>query len=141
MGKKIFVHCHAGTGRTGLVIASYLYYSSVTPSTEDAVSKVQIQRPGSLKSSSQVQFVIDFGNWLDEKRGHFFPTENSSYSLMMKNNEQLIHGQDSEDYKYFPKFLGVCLKRLLALPPYTVEQFLDKWKRFNSLEHDQSVIP
>ena len=41
MGKRIFVHCHAGTGRTGLVIASYLYYSGMVSSGPEAVNKVK----------------------------------------------------------------------------------------------------
>ena len=48
MGKGIFVHCHAGTGRTGLVIASYIYYSGLANSGYDAVFKVKSQRKGSL---------------------------------------------------------------------------------------------
>ena len=38
--KRIFVHCHAGTGRTGLVIASYLFYSGMAETGSDAVKKV-----------------------------------------------------------------------------------------------------
>ena len=48
MGKKIFVHCHAGMGRTGLIIASYLYYCGMAPSGEDAVYKAKSQRKGML---------------------------------------------------------------------------------------------
>lgn len=48
MGKRIFVHCHAGTGRTALIIAAYLYYSGMASSGEDAVAKVKAQRKGSL---------------------------------------------------------------------------------------------
>lgn len=40
MNKKIFVHCHAGTGRTGLVIACYLYYSGMVATGQESVSKV-----------------------------------------------------------------------------------------------------
>jgi protein tyrosine phosphatase domain-containing protein 1 len=29
-GKKVFVHCHAGMGRTGIVCAAYMIYSKMS---------------------------------------------------------------------------------------------------------------
>jgi len=29
-GEKVLVHCHAGKGRTALVIATYLMYANIT---------------------------------------------------------------------------------------------------------------
>ena len=73
MGKRIFVHCHAGTGRTGLVIASYLYYSGLANSGSDAVYRVKTQRPGSLGRKKQSKFVLDFCEWIDQLRSCMFP--------------------------------------------------------------------
>ena len=53
MGKRIFVNCHAGTGRTGLIIACYLYYSSMVNNGPECVQKVKSQRPGSLGRKTQ----------------------------------------------------------------------------------------
>eukprot|EP00270_Netrium_digitus_P015899 TRINITY_DN5624_c0_g1_i1.p1 TRINITY_DN5624_c0_g1~~TRINITY_DN5624_c0_g1_i1.p1 ORF type:complete len:117 (+),score=23.75 TRINITY_DN5624_c0_g1_i1:23-352(+) len=44
-GKKVLVHCHAGLGRTGLVIACHLVHMRLH-SAMDAVHLVQQQRPG-----------------------------------------------------------------------------------------------
>lgn len=41
-GGKIALHCHAGLGRTGLVIACYLVYSGMPP--QDAIQQVRIHR-------------------------------------------------------------------------------------------------
>ena len=145
MGKKIFVHCHAGTGRTGLVIASFLYYSGMVKDGATAVNKVKTQRPGSLKKKSQAQFVLDFCNWLDYKRKSFFPkvefaddgsTSELTYAKTMSDNLQLIHGRDSEDFKFFPKFLGLCLNKLQTLPKLTVDQFLEKNRISKSMSTD-----
>ena len=53
MGKRIFVHCHAGTGRTGLIIACYLYYSGMVNNGPECVQKVKSQRPGSIGRKTQ----------------------------------------------------------------------------------------
>ena len=49
----------------------------------------------------------------------FFPEktpEDLSYCNLMREQLQLVHGSDIKDYKYYPKFMGVCLKLLLAQP-------------------------
>ncbi|KAK5986539.1 hypothetical protein GCK32_018108 [Trichostrongylus colubriformis] len=51
---KIAVHCHAGHGRTGMVIAACLMLvRGMTP--REAVNLVREKRPGSVQSSDQVQ--------------------------------------------------------------------------------------
>ena len=102
MGKRIFVHCHAGAGRTCLVIASYLYYSGMIPSGSEAVQRVKEQRYGSLKKKAQCVFVVNFCEWLDTLRESIFPLKTQtgsrtqmSYSEMMAINEKLCHGIDS----------------------------------------------
>jgi len=67
---------------------------------------------------------------LDYKRKSFFPkvefaddgsTSELTYAKTMGDNLQLIHGRDSEDFKFFPKFLGLCLNKLQTLPKLTVD--------------------
>ena len=73
--KRIFVHCHAGTGRTALVIASFLFYVGLASTAEEAIAITKRDRPGSLGKKSQVNFVIKFcNNWLPYKRFSLFPT-------------------------------------------------------------------
>jgi protein tyrosine phosphatase domain-containing protein 1 len=50
-GQRIFVHCHAGQGRTGIICASYLFYAGVANSAEHAIRLFKEQRlsSGALK--------------------------------------------------------------------------------------------
>jgi atypical dual specificity phosphatase len=57
-GKKTAVHCGAGLGRTGLVIACYLV--SQGESGEESILRVRRLRPGSIETKEQERFILDY---------------------------------------------------------------------------------
>ena len=67
-----------------------------------------------LSKNAQAKFVSEFVNWLNGKRRFLYPREDSNlaYSLVMQENLMLVHGKDLEDFKYYPKFLGICLQKI-----------------------------
>lgn len=56
---KISVHCHAGRGRTLLVICSWLIYYDRMPA-QTTINLAVLKREGVLTRSPQRQFLIDF---------------------------------------------------------------------------------
>jgi atypical dual specificity phosphatase len=54
-GKAIVVHCGAGIGRTGTMIACYLVDQGMAPG--EAVELVRRKRPGSIETEDQEQAV------------------------------------------------------------------------------------
>ena len=60
---KVAVHCHAGLGRTGLLIACYLIYSERL-NTNQAIHYIREKRQNSVQMRDQIQTVKEFENYL-----------------------------------------------------------------------------
>ena len=55
-GKRVMVHCAAGMGRAGTILACYLVrYEGL--SANDAITKIRNARPGSIQSLSQENVI------------------------------------------------------------------------------------
>lgn len=57
-GLGVAVHCAAGKGRTGTVLAAYWVSQGLTAA--DALRRVREQRPGSVETGEQEQAVAEF---------------------------------------------------------------------------------
>jgi protein-tyrosine phosphatase len=64
--RKTAVHCTAGLGRTGTVLAGYLIATG--SSVDAAVSRIRNLRPGAIETPRQIQFLRDLY--------HAFPAAN-----------------------------------------------------------------
>ena len=59
-GMGVAIHCAAGLGRTGTVLAAYFVASGLSP--RDAVEKVRELRPGSVETAEQERAIERFAS-------------------------------------------------------------------------------
>jgi atypical dual specificity phosphatase len=57
-GMAVAVHCTAGLGRSGTVLACYLIARGQT--AQNAIARVRRLRPGSIETEEQAEAVVDF---------------------------------------------------------------------------------
>lgn len=115
---KAAVHCHAGLGRTGVLIACYLVYSERI-GAEEAIHKVRSNRPKAVQTRGQIQCVIDFTNFLHHLWVVYSSCASSAkpFTLQqyLKRQRLVLHGMEARMLKHVPKLVYVCCCRLLEV--------------------------
>jgi atypical dual specificity phosphatase len=65
-GGASLVHCHAGIGRTGTMLAAYLVHTGMP--AKEALRCVRTQRPGSLETQDQENIIFEYAELLENEQ-------------------------------------------------------------------------
>ncbi|XP_059192057.1 protein tyrosine phosphatase domain-containing protein 1 [Centropristis striata] len=116
---RVAVHCHAGLGRTGVLIACYLIYTlRISPS--EAIHYVRIKRPRSIQTRSQISQVFDFARLLGTQLVQYPDLSlrhGDPFTLQHYLNRQaiLLHGQEARTLRQTPKVVYLLCMHLSCL--------------------------
>ncbi|KAG0443599.1 hypothetical protein HPB47_014731, partial [Ixodes persulcatus] len=116
---KVAVHCHAGLGRTGLLISCYLVYA-LRCRPNDAIRYVRLKRHGSVQTQAQIGCVQKFAQFLlplfivypvvqtnrrPSKSDKYRPAKAVDFTLShyLLKQRQVLHGLEGRHLKYIPK--------------------------------------
>uniref|UniRef100_UPI003AADE448 protein tyrosine phosphatase domain-containing protein 1 n=1 Tax=Centroberyx gerrardi TaxID=166262 RepID=UPI003AADE448 len=116
---RVAVHCHAGLGRTGVLIACYLIYT-LRISASEAVHYVRIKRPRSIQTRAQISQVFDFARLLGTQLSQYPDLSlrhGAPFTLQHYLNRQalLLHGQEARTLRHTPKVVYLLCVRLSCL--------------------------
>ena len=110
--KKVLVHCHAGNGRTGIVIACYLIYT-YHYNAEEAVFKLREIRKKCIEKNTQMNYCIKFKSFIDQLR-MVFTYEKYDVNYFIKHQCDLGI-DDMNKNVYIPKIIWMCLDIIHSL--------------------------
>jgi atypical dual specificity phosphatase len=65
-GSSVCVHCRAGLGRTGTVLAGYLIWTGLT--AKEAIQKVRLREHKFVSTEAQERFLIALAEAMDQAR-------------------------------------------------------------------------
>jgi len=118
-GNKVAVHCHAGRGRTGLIIAAWLIFHEHM-SAKDAIKLLRQRRKDSISKKSQEKLLYQFEKEIKESRQIFFFFPRHGLNEYLFHQKKLYALSINSAERYVTKLVLVVLERLEMLTKYDV---------------------
>ncbi|XP_026666796.1 protein tyrosine phosphatase domain-containing protein 1-like isoform X6 [Ceratina calcarata] len=117
---RVAIHCHAGLGRTGVLIACYLIYS-LRVRANDAIRFVRMKRPCAIQTRGQILCIQEFEHFVLPQM-IVFPLNSTigdrkpcSLQSHLKKQHNILHGYEQRTFKYIPKIVFTICERILQL--------------------------
>ena len=109
---RVLVHCHAGYGRTGVVIVCYLLYNS-NKNSKEVMDEVRSKRKKCVETKEQIRYCQKFEKFLIHCRTIF--GECDTIENYLKKQEDILFGEELEKIGYIPIIIEKSLDKIIEL--------------------------
>ncbi|XP_005805754.2 protein tyrosine phosphatase domain-containing protein 1-like [Xiphophorus maculatus] len=142
---KVAVHCHAGLGRTGVLLACFLAFATRMTANQ-AILYVRAKRPNSIQTRHQLQCVREFVQFLAPLRivfSHAKPhSQPVTLSQYLNRQRRILHGNERKQLKHLPKIIHLVCGLLVDIAEnrQVIEEDILEAPDFQEIEMTLSLI-
>uniref|UniRef100_A0A3Q3Q928 Protein tyrosine phosphatase domain-containing protein 1 n=1 Tax=Monopterus albus TaxID=43700 RepID=A0A3Q3Q928_MONAL len=137
---KMAVHCHAGLGRTGVLLACYLVFTS-RMSADQAILFVRAKRPNSIQTRGQLLCVREFAQFLIPLRSIFSCAEPNTSAVTLSQyltrQRHLLHGYEARQMKNVPKIIQLVCRLLIDIAANRQTVMEEEWLEIPDLTEEE----
>uniref|UniRef100_A0A3Q3Q920 Protein tyrosine phosphatase domain-containing protein 1 n=1 Tax=Monopterus albus TaxID=43700 RepID=A0A3Q3Q920_MONAL len=141
---KMAVHCHAGLGRTGVLLACYLVFTS-RMSADQAILFVRAKRPNSIQTRGQLLCVREFAQFLIPLRSIFSCAEPNTSAVTLSQyltrQRHLLHGYEARQMKNVPKIIQLVCRLLIDIAANRQTVMEEEWLEIPDLTEEVEKGP
>ena len=110
--QKVYIHCHSGNGRSGVIIACYLIYTT-NQSVNNVIKLIKDKRNTCLEKKNEIKQINIFYKFIETSRIIYGKKE--KIEIYLKRQDDLLFGDESEKFGYVPKIITKSLERILEI--------------------------
>ena len=108
----IYIHSHSGNGRTAVIIACYLLYTT-NKSVDCVIKEIISKRKESFENKGEIKNIQVFKDFLDDSRIIFGKKE--KIDVYLKRQEDLLFGYEANLYGFIPKIITRTLEEIIRI--------------------------
>ncbi len=110
--QKVYIHCHSGNGRSGVIIACYLIYTT-NQSVNNVIKLIKDKRNTCFENKNEIKQINIFYKFIETSRIIYGKKE--KIDVYLKRQDDLLFGDESEKFGYVPKIITKSLERILEI--------------------------
>ena len=110
--QKVYIHCHSGCKRSGVIVACYLIYTT-NENVDDVIKFINEKRDCYIEGKNERNQINIFSDFIQTSRIIYGKKE--KIDVYLKRQDDILFGDESEKFGYVPKIITLSLEKILEI--------------------------
>ena len=110
--QKVYVHCHSGCKRSGVIVACYLIYTT-NENVDNVIQFINEKRDCFIQGKNERNQIKIFSEFIQTSRIIYGKKE--KIDVYLKRQDDILYGDDSEKFGYVPRIITLSLEKILEI--------------------------
>ena len=110
--QKVYVHCHSGCKRSGVIVACYLIYTT-NENVDNVIKFINEKRDCFIQGKNERNQIKIFSEFIQTSRIIYGKKE--KIDVYLKRQDDILYGDDSEKFGYVPRIITLSLEKILEI--------------------------
>ena len=120
--EKVYVHCHSGCKRSGVIVACYLIYTT-NENVDNIIKFIDEKRDCCINGKNERNQINIFYNFIHTSRIVY--GEKEKIDVYLKRQDDILFGDENEKFGSVPRIITLSLEKILEIKnKYNLENII-----------------